>query len=189
MGIFQDPLRLGQAYTTKGTTELLRLGKDKTAAPDYSQAFRGYEDQRKAAQADAANFRSSMPGLNQMATSQQGEEGRLGLAKKLTDIKRGASSRGLLYSGIKQGADQEAATGLASELSGQAYSTNQALENQAKQMEDQAVDAGLNEQNMKQKANQQAYQTALQRRQENQAGLGSLMGGAGSLFGSILGRG
>lgn len=186
MGIFDTGVRGAQAYGSRGASELFRLGLpgDDTPTPDYTSSLNDYTKQRQAAQADASSFRNSIPGLNQSITAQQGETGRQGLAKKLTDIKNGANSRGLLYSGVKQSADAEAAGQTASTLSNQAYQTNQGLEQQAQGLENTAMDAGMKEQQMRQQMNDSAYQTALKRKQENQAGMSSLMGGAGSLIGA-----
>lgn len=187
MGLFDSIGDIFKTRSTYGLNKILPGAPDQENGPDYSSAFNDYDKQREAQAADAARFRSSIPTLNQQAGTIQGEEGRQGLARKLTDIKRSASSRGLLYSGIKQGADQEVASSTASDLANKSYSTNKSLENQAQKMENSAIESGMKGLEAKQQAAQQSYQMALQRRQAQQQGQAGLLGGVGSLAGAALG--
>ena len=92
-----------------------------------------------------------------------------------------------MYSGIKQGADSEAASQTASDLSSQAYGTNQALENQAKNMENTAINAGFAELGAKSEAADKAYNMALKRRQMQAEGQAGLLGGLGAFGGLGIG--
>ncbi len=176
--------------------------------PEEAQAEQRAEEDRKReaaalAQAKATTgtmagqaqaYRKNMPASADTASGLTSEQRRLDLARQLQSNAAGASARGLLYSGLKQNADQMSAADYAGNMANDRARINQEMESRATGMEDQAIQQAQKLQELESKANAQAYKDALAQRQQRMqeakgtgAGIGSVFGSAGSGVGGALG--
>lgn len=110
-----------------------------------------------------------------------GEQSRDTFNKTLGENKKSAQSRGLLYSGIKQGADYGAAGNQASDEAGYAQRVNQSSEGQLNDLKNQSAQAGLQSYGNDIQHEQTLYNDALERKKSNPAGaIGSALGNVAS---------
>lgn len=181
---------------------LLKGSNPFESTPEEEQSERAAEEQRKRyaaslqgakeatqRQAGAAQaFRTSLPARSQEYGSMLGDQQRMSLARQMQGNAAAAQSRGLLYSGLKQAADQASAGQYASALSRGQSQFNEAAQKQAGEMEEQAIQSGLQLNQMENQAAQERYKNALLKRQANQGAAGGLGGAIGSITGGILGR-
>lgn len=137
----------------------------------------------------AGEFRNNIPGMAEEQTAHAADTGRRELAANLAGNKEGASRRGLLYSGLKQGADLDAHSAYAAGLASKRASINADLEDKATQMEDAAIGGAFDDQKTQQSAYDQAFQQRQARNASRNQAIGQLGGGLGSLAGGLLGSG
>jgi len=128
-------------------------------------------------------FRENIPQFENQLYQGAVNQARNNLVGQMADIRSNASSRGLLYGGLRQGAEDQAKAATAGELGAKRLAINQAVEGQANDFDANALNRMLEQYNAAQQYNQQQYGLGLQRQGlENQqrAGLfGGLMGAAG----------
>lgn len=145
------------------------------------------DDARDKYQGEAQNYRRQLPGLQQSMANQAAGTGRQDLARDLAKGSQGMSKRGLLYSGLQQGEQAGARGKFYTDQSQKRAQINEQTEAQARQLEDQAMQAGLQAQAARIGNTNQAYNTALAQKlgaQQGQQGLfGSILGAGGKLFG------
>lgn len=141
----------------------------------------------------AGDFRKNLPSLAERQFGLAREQGLRGLADQIQGVRAGANRRGLLYSGLRQGAEGAARAGAAGELAQARAGINQNLENQAQQFEQQAVGAGLGDLGYKTDQATTAYKQALQNRQLKQQKIraegeqiGNIISGATSVGTKLL---
>jgi hypothetical protein len=185
MGIKKIAQRVVNAYSSGGTSELMNQMKGPTneAQPIDPQIFA----MQKKAQDRASQFRA---GMGQMRAEQEniaGEQARSGLAGQIAQNKAGFNQRGLLYSGMKQGADIDAASQSAANLAQQKVQIGQGLESQAQDLENQAMGAGMSVAGLQ--SQQLAQKMAFDQAKQAQRGavLGGLFSAAGQIGGGYMG--
>lgn len=142
--------------------------------------------QKMVAQAQA--YRANLPGLQEKMGSGVADQGRRGLAEQMSGIKTASNKRGLLYSGLRQGAQTGAQAQMAGNVAGQRAQINQDTESQAQKMEQAAAQSGLVARGQQIETADNAYNEALQKhsagREQAQA-IGSAAGqGAGMVAGA-----
>lgn len=137
-------------------------------------------------QTAAKQFRSGLPAYEQQQYLGAENNARRNLANKMSGITGNYASRGLLYSGLKQGAQSQAGSDTASQLAQQRMGINTGALDMANQMENQAIQSGMQTQAMKQQLKDDEYNRNLQYQQASQQGAGGLTrnlgGGIGSLW-------
>jgi len=134
-------------------------------------------------QSQVNQFRQNIPQYENQLYQGAVNQARNNLAGQMADIRSNAASRGLLYGGLRQGAEDQAKAATAGELGAKRLAINQAVEGQANDFSANALNRLLEQYYANQEANQQQYGLGLQRQQlehQQQAGLFSgLMGVAG----------
>lgn len=134
------------------------------------------------------DFERRAPEMQRQAIEGVAGQERRRLAGELTGIKQGASSRGLLYSGMRQGAEAKARAGSDVNLAEQRQGINQAFNQQRQALKEAPIKSGLNMAQMQSGVADQVMSQALsnmQQRQQSMAGLGSALGAiGGAYFGS-----
>ena len=170
---------------------------------DYS---RSAEDDAAQARADEASalasnqargakdYRQKLPGTQESMMHQASDVGRRGLAEGIVDARRASSSRGLLFSGLRQGAEAGAASDYLSGLSQARSGINEQTNSLADQMSAQAKQSGVGAQQAQQGLadaiyNRQMQQFGIARDEQGkrQAALGQATGGLASLGGMLAG--
>lgn len=111
------------------------------------------------------------------------------LAEQERDIHKDANRRGLLYSNIRQGNEAKARSQSAQSLVGARTDINTQLQDQARQMREDAIGSGLDIQTARQSIQDQIYNQALANMASRRGLLGGLFGTAGTVAGSAAGSG
>lgn len=160
----------------------------KTTGDAFSSAVKNGQNAPVDEQAvQAKKFRAQMGDMSQKQYQQAEDTSRRGLAESMSGIKQGASQRGLLYSGLRSGAEANAASGAQSDLAAQRAEINQNLENTAQGMEQGALQSGMQRYGTQLQQSSDTYQQALQKMKDQQAQQAGIMGAAGSVGGMLLG--
>lgn len=146
------------------------------------------ESLKKEQERQAQEFREKMPQAKEQAMSDFAQQEKSQLAGDLAGVKAGAQSRGLLYSGKRQAAELGAKAKSAGRLAKAKQDINISFEDQAKQMENAAIDSGAALQRAQQGMQNEVFNQALSNMQERSANIGALGGVAGSLIGGAMGR-
>lgn len=162
-------------------------GDNVQGPPGMGQIDPNIEKLRKAQADNAERFRGNLAGYRNDQIGQAQDQSRKELAAQLAGVTSGMNRRGILYSGLNQGAQAGARAQAASQLAGNITDINRNAEDTAFGLEQGAVAAGLQGQKMQQERENQLYQQALAYKQSKNAGLNGLMGGAGSAIGMIAG--
>lgn len=170
---------------TKKQREAEDAVKQKAAEANQASQVAEMEKLSRAQLQRASDFRKNLPSLAERQYGMAREQGLRGLADQIQGVRSGANRRGLLYSGLRQGAEGAARAGAAGELAQARAGINQNLENQAQQFEQQAVGAGLGDLGYKTDQATSAYQQALKNRQLKQAEIR----GQGEQIGNIISGG
>ncbi len=133
--------------------------------------------------AQAESFQNNLPGYQQNLYNQAENSGRLGLAQKMAGIKASANSRGLLYSGLKQGQEATAGGENAANLARQRAGINEQSQAISNRMNQSAIQSGLEMQGAQQQMADQNYQTQLGQAQQKQQAAKGLISGFGRMLG------
>lgn len=136
----------------------------------------------------AQNYRSGASNLKQEQGVQSEENTRQDLAQKLADVRSGANRRGLLYSGLRQGAERGAGSDAASTMASSRMNINNAVDDQANALDSQALNSAFQVQQMQQDLNDTAYQDALTRRKQSMGIMSMLGAGLGGIAGAQAGK-
>ena len=142
-----------------------------------------YQDLLRDQRAQAKQFRNVIaPSYGNFLGSQAESEGGQKLADTVRGIRQKASSRGLLHSGLRQGAESGAYGETLNDINRQKMAINQKLQEQADEMENQSLMGRLGGYESDIKSEFQKYQERAQRAQNEQAQ-------RAGMFGNILGIG
>jgi hypothetical protein len=110
---------------------------------------------------DSQDFQAQDGGLKQSQGNMAADASNMGLAQTGDAINKNANSRGLLYSGLRQGAMAKAQGGAATELSGKQADINSNVTQQVQQMNNQALQSQMGAQNITNQRNALAYNIAM----------------------------
>lgn len=135
----------------------------------------------------AKEFREQLPETEQKLIGQLGQETSRGLNKNIQGIREGASSRGLLYSGMRQGAEAGARNQAGGLLARGQQGIKESLRKQAESLDNQAIQSGIDIQQSQQRIADMAYQQALAEMQSENSMFGSIMGAVGTAVGMAYG--
>jgi hypothetical protein len=130
----------------------------------------------------AEQYRQEMPGIRKQKYNLAEDQARQDLASQMAGINAQMNRRGLLYSGKKMGATEQAGVDTAGQLAQQRAMINQQTQDQSNQMASQGAQSGLALQKMQQDIFDRQYEQALQNRDRKQ-GVGGLLG---SVAGALL---
>lgn len=200
MGLFDkvaggagSAIKLGNEGATWPQDLLMGKALDEGDMSDSPEeiARRGYVEAaagQRHAMADAAKtYRRDLPNLQNAMFSQYNDSARRKLAGSLSGVNNQMSQRGLLHSGLNQRAQAGTMADYASDLSRQRGQINEQTLGVADKMDNQAMGAGFQEQKLKAKAADQAYEDALARRQSRDGAVGGFFGSVGGILGKMAG--
>lgn len=154
---------------------------------DDNTYFNTAEHLRNDSYADLKNRAGQIDTVNnkkQEMINLQQETGREDFNNSLQKNRENASSRGLLYSGIKEGADYDSARAQAGNEASYQQQVNEAADTELGDLDKNFANTSLQNYENRISQSQNAYQQALQRRQGNSAG--SIGQAIGSIGGALL---
>jgi hypothetical protein len=132
----------------------------------------------------AQNFRSNLPTYTQDKYNIASDMAKQKLGQDMNAIRSGASSRGLLYSGLREGREAQAQGAMVSNLARQRTDINRDAENEARGMEMGAINSGMSLQQANQARQDAIYNAALDkymnRKSPGQA-IGGILGSVGGM--------
>jgi hypothetical protein len=131
----------------------------------------------------ASQFRSNLPNFTKDKFNMESAQRKNEAAGQIQQGRADASSRGLLFSGIQQGRELGAQGGLASTLARRRQEINQEGQDQANQMEMQAINTGMGVLGQETGINKQYYDIDEDRRDRKAAILSKGAQAAGSSAG------
>jgi len=124
------------------------------------------KEQQGAHLAKANEYRQQMPSIQQMQYDSFADRQKQALAQAMQKNAAGAQGRGLLYSGLKQSADQSNVADMANILANKRKQINNQTEETARGYEQSAIQGGMELAGMEQEANvMEARRQALANRQ------------------------
>lgn len=133
----------------------------------------------------AKSFRTELPTYKDSQFNAAADASRRALAGEVAGVRRSANSRGLLYSGLRQGAEAAASGNAAAALAKRRVAINQESNDRADALDNQALQSGLAIQGLEQNRLDTAYDRALGRQKAKAAAQSSFASGAGGLLGSL----
>lgn len=182
----QNLQRLGQFLDTqRDSDEEVQLAR---SAIEKKRAEMQQAATTAAMTKQAVDYRNQLPGMKETAFSGVAGDARRGLSQQLAGVTQGAQSRGLLYSGLKQGAQQQAIGQTAGALAGARGQINQQYEDQARSRETAARTGNIQDMGTAVKNDADIYGQAMENVKARQ-GVGAAVGSAvGTVAGGLLGR-
>ena len=136
----------------------------------------------------ATQFGNNLPAYVKQQQNAATDTSRQNLAQTLAGTTQNSNARGLLYGGYNQGQQANATVQNQAQLGVTNENINTNAQNTLSQMQSAALGQGVALQGQQQTLNQQAYQQALAQMQAQNQGVGSLLGGIGSI-GGLLAKG
>ena len=132
---------------------------------------------RDAAQNQAKAFRQNLPYYQTEAGNLMAEQAANEAQAADQQIKSNANNRGLLYSGLRQGAQGQARNSIASGLARRRAQSNKSLEDAAFGMETNAAGVGMNVADLERQRENQRYRAARGAEQQDPGILGGFLKG------------
>ena len=178
----------GQPEETEAEKAQEKANEEQQAMVDKSKSH------AQAYRAQADKFRKDLPQYtgNQIASAQ--DSAKRNLATDIYNVKAGMNSRGMLYSGLNEGAQAGAKGQESSKLAGNIQDINQKANQQADIKDqlatnaEQSADAQeVDLQRAKAGQSQGNYDNALKQRQNQQQFFSDISGGVGSIIGMFTG--
>lgn len=156
----------------------------------YAALF-NQQEQRKKDAVDKANADHTAGVQNQKSQliNQYGDNARMQLAQGLAGVRTGANSRGLLYSGLRQGAEENLRDRTAGQMAQYRTNVNQAADDKVNDYAGQQANLGLQQQNSENQARLNDYQMALKDRGQRQATGAAIGSAVGAIGGAAAGGG
>lgn len=127
----------------------------------------------------AKQYRKNVPAYEAAADAQMQEQASNQDFQNDQQLKSKAANRGLLYSGILQGAQNQARGNMASALMNKRAKVNSQIESNAYGLEQQAAGVGLSMADLQRQAANQKYEANYKTSQQNPGLLGGFMQGFG----------
>lgn len=170
---------------------LSRVGENPQGENVFSEAEKDYQnrqaDKLRQTQIDTASkLEKDAPEIANRAFGAAAIGERRNLAGQMADIQRGASRRGLLYSGMKQGAEAGAQAGSAARLAQARIGINRDVGQMVQDAKSKVIQGGLDMQSSQQAMEDAVYSKALSNYQSRVAGAGAIGGGLGMVGGAFL---
>lgn len=154
------------------------------AASEFSNRKNAENNAAAKAQADQRGAQVGQQQNN--VTNQYADSARKQLAQGIAGTRANASSRGLLYSGLRQGDESAQRAQAASGIAANQTQTNQGGEQQLSDWNNQMGQQGMDRTQLQMQKNAAEYKDALAKRGQQQAAIGSAAQGIGSLAGAII---
>lgn len=134
----------------------------------------------------AQDFRNQMPGYENQMYGDINAQARSDLATQQQGIRRSASQRGLLYSGLRAGSENSAGADVASRAASAKSQIAPGLEKQANALDAQAVQAQQAKQISDLQIANNVFDTALQNYKDNMSAVSGLYQAGGKIAGSYF---
>jgi hypothetical protein len=167
---------LGDKLDPGGAAERDRVRK----APPVDQRIKDLVSKQSQ---QAKDFRGNLGNYKEQQSNAAGDVSRRQLASDIAGVQTRANSRGLLYSGLRQGSEIGAASRAGSDLAKKRMQINQEAESQADDYDSQALQSGVGLQQLEQQRLDRDYEYAIEKKKEK-----SIWGdGSGKLVGGLLG--
>lgn len=144
---------------------------------------------RNAQLEQAQKFRAGLPQEQEKQAADATAEAKRSLVGQMKQIRTGANSRGLLYSGLKTGAEAGAKAESASGLSKQIAMQNRQLEEQAQALESGAITGNYTPVAQQQQIENINFNNQIRENLARNQAIGNLFGGIGSMGGLLLAQG
>lgn len=136
----------------------------------------------------AQQFRQGLPGYENSIYDQINANAKYAIANQQNQIKKSANQRGLLYSGLRTGSENAAASDIASQAAEQKSKVAPQLEDQANQLDQRAIETAQAKQVSDLNLANNVFDRALQDAQARMAATGQMMSAAGQLGGTVAGN-
>jgi len=166
-------------------------GGEQQQADPYQEKKQAYmdalESQRKKMTDISDKFRKEAPTIQEKGIGAIGDEERRSAKAGIQDIRKGASSRGLLYSGLRQGAEAGRIGESQSRIAGRAADLSDQIEQQKDNLDNQAVQAGLSKQAAELGMASEDYASNLEKAKQRTSGIKKIAGMIGNVGGSAMG--
>lgn len=144
---------------------------------------------QQASASNAQNFQNNLPGYQNMLYNQAQNKTMTNQASQTQGARYNANAKGLLYSGLRQGAEAGIQGSNATDLAGTRANINYGTQNTANQMTQQATGLGLGVQEAQTQMNKQNYLNAMDNYKQQMGALEGFGQGVGSLAGKAIGAG
>lgn len=194
IGGIAAPVAAAASVPVLGSAMLAKAGLNKLAGTggDVGGSGPGIPDaaraQREKIVQTATDYRTNLGRTQAGLMDVQTDKARRGLAENIAGVRQAANRRGMLYSGLRSGAESEAAGKYASGLSAQRAKIGEETEAKANKLEDLAIEAALQEQQARGKLSDIDYKRALEQRKARNDMMGAVGGAAGGLIGTMAGK-
>jgi len=130
----------------------------------------------------AQDFQAQTPGLMSRSMTQAEDDTKMDLNQKRMDIAKGANARGLLYSGLKTDAENQAGAEAGGSLAKRRRGIADSFEQQQQQLDKQAFDTGSTMQGLEQARYDNIYKAQLVQQQRQAQDQTSPLGILGAPF-------
>lgn len=183
------PLGAGAGYLAGKA--IRGAGQGQPEVDPYDEKRKAYFDaleSQRARMADMSDkFRKEAPGIQAKGEAAIGDEERKAAKEGIQDIRKGASRRGLLYSGLRQGAEAGRIGESQSRIAGRAAELNDQIESTKQAFDAQAVQAGINQKAAQAGIAGQDYTSSLEKALEKRKALSGIGKSLGSMGGMAAG--
>lgn len=146
-----------------------------------------YTDLVNKQQQQAQDFRQQAPEMQAQQTRQAQDTSRRSVSQDIAGVNKDTSRRGLLYSGINQGQQQQARQQETQALTQNVANIQSNIEGKAQDLEGKALSSMQTYTAQQQAANNADLQKRVAVQQANNSATSGLFGGLGSVLGGIFG--
>ena len=153
----------------------------------YARLVQQQDQRRQQAQQKQATEMSALQNQKGNLINQYGDSARRGLAHDLAGVRSSANSRGLLYSGLRQGAEQNMRGQAAGQMANYRAQVNNATADKIDGYSNQQAQRGVAKYGMDNAQNISTYQDALGQRGQRQKQAGQIGGALGMAGGMLAG--
>lgn len=136
-----------------------------------------------------ADFMGKLPSYQAQLQNQAFDQGADSYNQQKKQIDKSANKRGLLFSGMKQGAESSAANQIANETQGKIAQNNKGLQDYANQYGSQVAQSNIANYQSNVSSAFNDYQNKLKEQQQQSGLMGSIGGGLGSIMGLFMNKG
>lgn len=164
------------------------LKRREAVVADQAKRDKTINDMNEEVRAQARSFRAGLPQYKDEQYGLVAREGAKNLENNLNTIQRSSNQRGLLYSGLRRGAEVGARGAMAATLAQQRADINRSADRLADSYDNTAANIGLAGFGDAVRRSESELQNATQAAIERRRNLAELGSGIGYGFGSLYGR-
>lgn len=185
---FLDKLKSTYDASTyvKGAGKMLGIGQ--TPEVDAGPGAEGLRDQMQKQTAYAKQLQQSSPGLMERQAAIQRGSARGALANAMAGNRQNFQSRGLLFSGLRKGAEGGIQSEVGSNLAGGIAGSNRAVMDQVNEARQNAIQTGQRVADIEQQRESNRMNAMMEALGKRGQALSSLGSGLGSAAGTVAGK-